>query len=120
MSFKSWLKHVGENFKKGLDFILPWLKTSGEVAIDVFAPGLGPAYRATVTAIAMAEQNFAALGKQSGTGASKLAAVTQIAGGLIKQALDDAGKASDDAAVQEYINAVVKVLNAAPAPAQSN
>ena len=42
-------------------------------------------------------------------------AVVGIAGGLIKQGLADAGKANDDAAVQEYINAVVAILNAAPA-----
>lgn len=116
MSFKSWLTKVGEDFKKGLDFLLPWLRGAGQVAVDVFAPALGPAYNATVTAIAMAEQNAAALGKQSGTGAQKLASVVQIAGGLVKQGLADAGKASDDAAVEAYINAVVKILNAAPAP----
>jgi len=115
VSFKSWLVKVGEDFKKGLDFILPWLKGAGQVAVDVFAPGLGPAYNATVTAVALAEQNFAALGKQSGTGAQKLAAVVGIAGGLVKQALADAGKPNDDAAVQAYIDAVVKILNAAPA-----
>jgi len=115
MSFKSWLHKVGEDFKKGLDFMLPWLAGAGQVAVGVFAPGLGPAYHATVTAIALAEQNAAAIGKQSGTGPQKLAAVTQIAGGLIKQALADAGKPNDDAAVQEYITAIVKILNAAPA-----
>lgn len=115
MGFKSWLQKVGEDFKKGLDFILPWAAGAGQVAVDIFAPGLGPIFNTTVTAIATAEQNFTALGKQSGTGASKLAAVVQIAGGLIKQGLADAGKQSDEAAVQNYINAVVTILNAAPA-----
>lgn len=117
MSFKSWLQKVGEDFKKGLDFVLPYAETAGETAVGLFAPQLGPLFNSTVTAVATAEQNAAALGKQSGTGAQKLAAVVSIAGGLIKQGLADAGKASDDTAVQSYINSVVTVLNAAPAPA---
>jgi hypothetical protein len=117
MSFKSWLQKVGEDFKKGLDFILPKAETFGEAAVAAFAPSLGPLFNSTVTAVATAEQNFTALGKQTGSGASKLAAVVGIAGGLIKQGLADAGKASDDAAVQNYVNSVVTVLNAAPAPA---
>lgn len=117
MSFKSWLTKVGEDFKKGLDFVLPWAATAGEVAVQQFAPALGPLFNQTVTAVATAEQNAAALGKQNGTGAQKLASVVGIAGGLIKQGLEDAGKASDDAAVQNYVNSVVTILNAAPAPA---
>ena len=115
MSFKSWLQKVGEDFKKGLDFILPLAATAGETAVAIFAPQLGPLFNSTVNAVALAEQNFAAIGKQSGTGASKLAAVLQISGGLIKQGLADAGKASDDAAVQKYIDSVVTILNSIPA-----
>lgn len=114
MSFKSWLQKVGEDFKKGLDFILPWAATAGETAVSIFAPALGPLFNSTVTAVATAEQNAAALGKQTGSGAQKLAAVVQIAGNIIKQGLADAGKANDDAAVQAYINSVVTILNAAP------
>jgi hypothetical protein len=114
VSFKSVLKQIGEDFKKGLGFLLPLAETSGAVAVKLFAPELGPMYNSTVAAVALAEQNFAAVGKQNGTGAQKLAAVTQIIGGLLKQGLEDAGKASDEAAVQAYINAVVQVLNAAP------
>jgi hypothetical protein len=116
MSFKSFLQAVGEDFKKGLDFVLPWAEKAGEVAVSIYAPQLGPLFNQTVCAVATAEQNFAAIGKQSGTGPSKLSAVVQIAGGLIKQGLADAGRASDDAAVQGYINSVVTILNAAPAP----
>lgn len=115
MSFKSVLVKIGEDFKKGLDFLLPIAEHEGEVAVSIFAPALGPLFNSTVTAVATAEQNFAALGNQKGSGASKLSAVVQIAGGLIKQGLADAGRANDDQAVQDYINAVVKILNAAPA-----
>lgn len=115
MSFKSALQKIGEDFKKGLDVILPWAETAGKVAVSIYAPALGPLFNQTVCAVALVEQKFAALGKQAGTGASKLADVLQIAGPLIKQGLADAGKDSDDAAVQGYINGVVAVLNAAPA-----
>lgn len=118
MSFVSIMKAIGHGFKKGLDFLLPWAATSGEIAISLFAPGLGTLYHSTVVAVALAEQNAAAIGKMDGTGAQKSAAVVQLIGGLIKQGLADAGRESDDAAVQAYIDAVVKILNAAPAPAQ--
>jgi hypothetical protein len=114
--FVSILETVGKDIKKALDFILPYAQTVGETAVSIYAPGLGPIFNATVSAVMTAEANFAAIGKSSGSGASKLAAVTSVVGGLIKQALADAGKASDDAAVQSYINGVVQVLNAAPAP----
>ncbi len=117
MSFKSWLKHVGEEFKRGLDFILPWAAGAGEVAVSIFAPALGPLFNQTVTAVVLAEQNAAALGKQSGTGPQKLAAVFTLMQPVISQGLKDAGKESNDAAVQSYINAIVQILNAAPAPA---
>lgn len=113
--FVSILETIGRDFKKGLDAILPWAKTAGAVAVQVFAPELGPMFNMTVAAVALAEQKYAALGKQSGSGKQKLADVLQIAGPVIAQGLADAGKANDDAAVQNYINAVVSVLNAAPA-----
>src|SRR5581483_5556754 len=109
--FVSFLEAVGKDFVKGLNVILPLAQTGGEVAVSLFAPSLGPLFNSTVHAVITAEQNAAALGKQSGTGAQKLAAVISIAGGLIKQGLTDLGKAADDAAVQNYINAVVTILN---------
>ena len=115
--FESFLVAAGKDFEHGLVKILPYAETAGEVAVAEFAPALGPLFNQTVTAVITAEQNAAALGKQTGTGASKLAGVVQIAGGLIKQGLAAAGKQSDDAAVTNYINGVVAVLNAAPAPA---
>jgi|SRR5437879_660944 len=115
MSFKSWLQKVGEDFRKGLDFVLPLAETAGETAVAIFAPQLGPLFNQTVTAVATAEQNFTALGKQNGSGPQKLASVLQITGGLIKQGLTDAGKSATDADVQKYIESVVTILNAVPA-----
>lgn len=116
MSFKSFLVKVGEDFKKGLDFLLPLAAGPGEMAVSLFAPQLGPLFNATVSAVLTAEQNAAALGKQSGSGAQKLASVVGIVGGLIKQGLEDAGKSSLQADIEGYINSVVSILNAIPVP----
>lgn len=118
--FVSFLETVGRDFKKGLDFILPWAAGAGEVAVSLFAPSLGSLFNQTVNAVVTAEQAAAAIGKQTGSGAQKLASVVQLMGPLIATALADAGKASDTASVQAYINAVVTILNAAPAPAAAS
>lgn len=117
--FVSFLETVGRDFKKGLDFILPWVQGAGEVAVGIFAPALGPLFNQTVNAVVTAEQAAAAIGKQTGSGAMKLSSVLQIMEPLISQALADLGKAHDQAAVIAYINSVVTILNAAPAPAAS-
>jgi hypothetical protein len=114
MSFKSFLDTVGHDFKKGLDFILPFAETAGEVAVSIFAPSLGTLFNQTVNAVVTAEQAAAAVGKQTGTGAQKLASVVQLMGPLIAQGLADAGKPNDNAAVQDYITAIVMILNAIP------
>ena len=116
--FVSFLDAVGRDFKKGLDFLLynPAAVAVEQIGIGAIAPELLPTYNATKAAVILAEQNFAAIGKQSGTGLQKSAAVLQIAGDLIKQGLDDAGMANDAPAVQNWINFVVTGLKAAPAP----
>jgi len=117
--FVSFLEAVGHDFKVGLERILPYAESAGEVAIQLFAPALGPLFNSTVTAVALAEQKAAALGKQTGTGVQKLADVIQIMGPVIAAGLADAGKANDQAAVAAYINSVVLILNSIPAPAGS-
>jgi hypothetical protein len=112
--FVSFLEAVGKDFKKVLDFILPYAETAGEVAVSIFAPELGTLFNQTVNAVVTAEQAAAAVGKQIGSGASKLASVVMLMGPLIKQALQDAGKPNDDVAVQAYITSIVTILNAIP------
>jgi hypothetical protein len=116
MGFKSLMKHIGESFKRGLDFILPWAEGAGEVAVGLFAPALGPMFNSTVAAVALAEQKATALGKQTGSGPQKLADVLQLMEPVIAAGLKDAGKQGTTAEVEAYINSVVQVLNAAPAP----
>jgi|GEM_PF-6646317 len=112
----SFLEAIGKDFVKGLNAILPYAATMGETAVSIFAPSLGSLFNTTVSAVVLAEQKYAALGKQNGTGAQKLADVLQISEPVIAQGLTDAGRPSDTAAVTSYINSVVTVLNAAPAP----
>lgn len=112
--FISFLDKVGHDFKRGLDPTLKIAATAGEVAVSILAPGLGPLFASTVTAVITAEQNAAAIGQQSGTGPQKLASVVQLMGGLISQALADMGKPNDIASVQNYVSAVVTVLKAVP------
>lgn len=111
MSFKSVMQWIGEEFDKAL----PWLQKGGAI-VSVFDPALGAVFSTTANIVATVEQKYAALGKQSGTGASKLADALQIGEPVIAQGLKLAGKASDTAAVTNYINSVVTVLNTAPAP----
>lgn len=113
--FLSFLEAVGRDIRKGLHYLIPIAETAGEVAIATFAPSLGPLFNQTVNAVITAEQSFAAIGQQKGTGPQKLAAVLTLMGPLIKQALADVGKPNSDTEVQEYINAVVRILNALPA-----
>ena len=110
--FKRFLTEIGADFKKAL----PWIETFGEAAVSAFLPAMSPIFNQTVNAVVTAEQSFAALGKQSGTGEQKLAQVLAIMGPLIGTALEDAGKAHDETAVENYINSVVEILNTTPAP----
>lgn len=113
--FESILEKVGKEFWKGLKFLVPIAETAGKLAIQDFAPELGPVFNTTVAAVALAEQKAAALGQQSGTGPQKLADVVQIVGPVIAQGLADAGKPNDEAAVEKFISEVVGVLNVVPA-----
>jgi hypothetical protein len=112
------LETVGKDFKKGLDVLLTnrYAVAAENVTFGVLFPGLGPVFHATVSAIVTAEQGAAALGKQNGSGPTKFAAVLQLMEPLVAQALADAGKPNDTAAVTAYINSVVNVLNLAPPP----
>jgi hypothetical protein len=114
--FVSVLESVGKDFEKGLSALLPYVEGMGEVAVSAFAPSLGPLFNSTVAAVALAEQKAAALGTQAKSGTAKLADVLQIMQPVIAKGLSDAGKSSDTAAVTSYVNSVVAVLNAAPAP----
>ena len=113
--FVSFLEAAGRDFLRGLAWFLPYAAGPGSIAVSLFAPALGPIFNSTVSAVVLAEQKYAALGKQTGTGASKLADVLQLMEPVIAQGLVVAGKPADTEAVKGYINSVVTVLNTMPA-----
>lgn len=113
--FLSLLKTIGRDFLK---YVIPWAATAGEVAVAAFVPALGPMFNQTVSAVIMAEQKYVALGTVK-AGPQKLADVLQIMEPVIAQGLADAGKTNSTADVENYINSVVTILDAAPPPASS-
>jgi hypothetical protein len=113
--FISFLSHVGSAFKKGLDPTLKVAATAGEVAVQIFAPEFSGLFHQTILAVMTAEQSATAAGLMK-AGPQKLAAVVQLMGPLIKQALIDVGRPDDDAAIERYISSVVTILQAIPVP----
>lgn len=117
MGFTSVMKKVGQDIEKV--FLSPWFQTGVNLAegvIGLAVPALGPLFNATANAVMTTEANFAAVGKSSGTGQQKLASVVAGSGNLIQQLLKDAGvKDTSQTAVENYISAVVSILNAVPA-----
>ena len=107
------LEAVGRDFKKELPFLI---RTGGAV-VTAFAPELGPLFNKVANSVLTAEQNFAAIGKQSGTGESKAASVIAVCGNLIEADLTAAGKSATAADIAKYVDDVVGVLNLTPAPA---
>ena len=115
--FLSKLEAIAKDFNRGILKILPWAEKA-EPEIDALVPALGPAYNSTVTAIALAEQNGAAVGA-SGTGPQKAAAVIALVGNLVQTELKTAGQPSTAADVQKYVQSVYTVLSTAPSSASS-
>jgi hypothetical protein len=119
MGFISVLKKIGQDIEK-VFASKPFQvgEQLAETVVGLAFPGIGPLFNLTAQAVMTTEQNFAAVGKQSGTGQEKLAAVLTAAGNLIAQGLKDAGVSNvTQDKVAGYISAVVTVLNAAPVPA---
>lgn len=118
MSFTSVMKAIGKDIEKV--FLSPWFTTGVHVAESVVGlaiPALGPAFNLTAQAVMTTEANFAAINQQTGTGQQKLASVLAGSGNLIAQSLKDAGVSNvNQDKVAQYINGVVAILNAAPAP----
>jgi hypothetical protein len=111
--FISFLEAIGRDFNK---YVLPVAEAAAPFAS--YVPAFGPLFAQTVNAIVLAEQNFAAAGKQNGTGPQKLAAVIGVSGNLIKQGMVDAGVSNPtQAQVEGYVSSVVTVLNMTPATA---
>lgn len=119
--FVRFLDTVGHDFNVGLEKILPFVKEATQVAasvapaVAVIDPGIGAIFATTVATVSEVEQKFAALGQQTGSGPAKLAQAMTILEPVITEAFQKAGKASDVQTVENYVNAVVALLNAIPA-----
>ena len=122
MSFKSIMTTAWDDIKKV--FSSQAFQTGVRVAegvVGIAVPALGPAFNLTANAVLQAEANFAAIGKASGTGPQKLAAVMATSGNLIQEVMKNSGaKDTSEQAVQNFISAVVTVLNATPAQTGPN
>lgn len=105
--FVSFLEAVGRDFKKFLPL--------GEAAVEAFVPAISPLFNLVANQAITAEQNFAAIGQQTGSGSQKAAAVVAAIGNVVAQALTDAGKPALPENVTQFISAVVTILNSMPA-----
>ncbi len=112
--FVSFLETVGKDFTKGLNEILPFAQAAGN-AVALVNPAYGALIQTTVATVIATEQKFAASGKQSQTGSQKLADVVTILEPVVIQTLKGYGVDADTSHVQNYVNAVVGLLNNLPA-----
>src|SRR5215831_9650619 len=110
MSFVSVMKHIGHDLKVGFEHVLPIAATYGSAVVSTFFPGAGALFNGTVSAVLLAEQKYAALGKEK-MGPQKLADVMSLMEPIIANGLHDAGLDNSSAKVIEYINAIVTILN---------
>lgn len=114
MSFISFLKSVGNGFKKGLPIVIKAAQIA-DVGISVVNPALGGIINTSIATVLNVEQKFTAMGQQSGTGPQKLAEAVNILYPAFEQVFGQYGVKIDNSHVENYINAIVAALNAFPA-----
>ena len=122
MSFVSVLETVGKDFEKGLKWAAEYAIPVEKLVALLFpaaAPVAGEVADATSliqSAVLLVEQKYAAAGRQSGTGAEKLAEVLLVAGQTVTALLAKAGIAANASYMQKLVSAVVAILNVKQAP----
>ena len=120
MSLKSILSEIGHGLEV---FFGDAVKVAvlAEPIVDIALPGISALYYASLSEIVAAENAAIAAGKQSGTGAQKLALV--LASPAFQTALtafeQTAGVTLSTAAQTAWINAIVAMLNTIPPSAAS-
>lgn len=125
MSFVSVLETIGRGFEKGLEWAIEYaIPVERLVALlfPVAAPVAGEVADATSliqTAVLLVEQKYAAAGKQSGTGAQKLAEVLLLTEQTVTAVLAKAGIQANTAYIQQIVSAVVAILNVQQTPASA-
>lgn len=122
MSFVSVLETIGKDFEKGLKWAAEYAIPVEKLVALLFpaaAPVAGEVADATSliqSAVLLVEQKYAAAGRQSGTGAEKLAEVLLVAGQTVSALLAKAGIAANASYMQKLVSAVVAILNVQQAP----
>jgi hypothetical protein len=112
-AFVSFLKAVGNGFKKGLPVVLGIAKVA-DVGISIVNPALGGLIATSISTVMSVEQKFAAIGA-TGAGPQKLAESVQILYPAFEQIFGQYGVQIDNSHVENYVNAIVAALNAFPA-----
>lgn len=120
------LEAIGKDFEKGLTVAVKYLPAAATLAGFIYPPSVAVLAPAITTAdllqkvIAAAEQRYAAMGQQDGTGAQKAADVLTVVSGAVTTLLADptvekglaAAKITvSPAYIQNLVNAVVAILN---------
>jgi hypothetical protein len=110
MKVLSILKAIGKAAGKSVSVILPIAEQAAPL-ITLADPPAGALFTATVCVIALAEQKFS--GKVN-AGPQKMDDVRTAMGPLITQRLKLEGQPADAAAVDQYIQKIVDLLNSIP------
>jgi len=116
-NFKSILEDIGSTLKKVFG-VAEKVAVIAEPIVDLAFPGIAGLYNATVNEVGVAETAAIAAGKQSGSGAQKLAAVVAaITPTFISYAKANGLPEPTTDVITNYTNAVVASLKAIPAAA---
>jgi hypothetical protein len=95
------------------DIFTPSNVTAAETLVGKLFPGAGTVFNLIANTAISVEQKFVALGKQSGTGAQKLASVIAIVGSTVTSLLSTNGVT---VILADVVNAVVAFLNSINVP----
>lgn len=112
--FVTFLQKVGQDFEKGLTFVLPVAQAAAGV-VAVGNPALGAIINTSIGVVLNVEQKFAAMKQQAGTGTQKAAEALTILYPAFEQIFGQYGVKIDSGMVENYIDAIVAALNAFPA-----
>lgn len=114
--FISFLKAVGNGFKKGLPVVIK-LAQVADVGISVVNPALGGIIATSIQTVLTVEQKAAAIAASGGTttGPQKLAETVNTLYPAFEQIFGQYGVKIDNSHVEAYVNAIVAALNAFPA-----
>lgn len=111
-SFTTILDKIGDIFKDVFTKVIDVAQIA-EPIVDLAFPGISAIYNMTVGYVTNAEMAAAAAGKQSGTGAQKLALVLASLQPYLTQEAASLGIAAPTIAqTTAYVNAIVASLNA--------